>query len=88
MVLLSCQHISKSTFYLNFFQVKVWFQNRRTKYKRTKSETDGGVSGDGQDPKSPFNDSKSESDISDVDDIDDVGDEYPAHAYPHAIQTC
>ncbi|XP_060582623.1 homeobox protein EMX2-like [Ruditapes philippinarum] len=64
-------------------QVKVWFQNRRTKYKRTKSEQDGGTSGDGQ-----FDESKSESDISDIDDIDDVGDEYSAHAYHHVIQTC
>ena len=68
--------------------MKVWFQNRRTKYKRTKSEGDCGGSGDGNDPKSPFNDSKSESDISDIDDIDDVGNEYPAQAYTHAIQTC
>lgn len=69
-----------------FFQVKVWFQNRRTKYKRTKSEQEGGTSGEGVDGR--LDDSKSESDISDVDDIDDVGDEYNAHAYHHVIQTC
>lgn len=63
-------------------QVKVWFQNRRTKYKRTKGEQDGGTSGDGAD------DHKSDSDISDIEDIDDVGDEYNAHAYHHVIQTC
>lgn len=67
-------------------QVKVWFQNRRTKYKRTKSEQEGGTSGDSHDGR--LDDSKSESDISDVDDIDDVGDEYSAHAYHHVIQTC
>ncbi|XP_045188950.2 homeobox protein EMX2-like [Mercenaria mercenaria] len=67
-------------------QVKVWFQNRRTKYKRTKSEQEGGTSGEGHDGR--YDDSKSESDISDVDDIDDVGDEYSAHAYHHMIQTC
>jgi len=66
-------------------QVKVWFQNRRTKYKRTKSE-EGGVSSD--DPRSPLDESKSESDISDCDEIDDVGDEYPAHAYQHILQSC
>ncbi|XP_052773458.1 homeobox protein EMX2-like [Mya arenaria] len=64
-------------------QVKVWFQNRRTKYKRTKSEEGGS-----DEPRSPLNDSKSESDMSDCDEIDDVGDEYPAHAYQHVIQSC
>ncbi|KAH3786573.1 homeobox protein Nkx-3.1-like [Dreissena polymorpha] len=67
-------------------QVKVWFQNRRTKYKRSKGEHDG--SGSGDDRKSPFNDSKDESDVSDSDEIDDVGDEYPMDTYQHAIQTC
>lgn len=64
----------------------MWFQNRRTKYKRTKSELEGGPSSDGHDGR--YDDSKSESDISDEDDIDDVGAEYTTHAYHHVIQTC
>ena len=30
-------------------QVKVWFQNRRTKFKRTKSDEDGSASGERND---------------------------------------
>ena len=70
------------------FQVKVWFQNRRTKYKRTKAEQDGGP-GERGEASSPCHESNEESDISDIDDIDDVGNEYcNPHAYPTPIQTC
>ncbi|KAL4231546.1 Homeobox protein emx2 [Mactra antiquata] len=65
-------------------QVKVWFQNRRTKYKRTKTEEGG--SADDHDGR--LDDSKSESDISDIDDIEEVDDDFSAHAYHHVIQSC
>lgn len=77
-------HILSFHDFFLYFQVKVWFQNRRTKYKRTKTEEGGS----NDDPDGRLDDSKSESDISDIDDIDDVEDDYSAHAYHHVIQSC
>ncbi|KAK3585495.1 hypothetical protein CHS0354_003345 [Potamilus streckersoni] len=62
-------------------QVKVWFQNRRTKHKRTNTEEESGNSSQGQSrdldlDASNANDSNEESDISDIDDMYDESDNY------------
>ncbi|KAK3585499.1 hypothetical protein CHS0354_003352 [Potamilus streckersoni] len=61
-------------------QVKVWFQNRRTKNKRTKTEEESGCPPQGHSREHDTddlhrNDSNEESDISDINDADDSSNE-------------
>ena len=74
-------------------QVKVWFQNRRTKHKRMKAEEEGGEPtsrDDGQEMTSPYSESHEESDISDIDDYEEA-DRYHSHSshmYQQQLQSC
>lgn len=77
-------------------QVKVWFQNRRTKHKRMKAEEDGTEStsrdNGGQEMTSPYPESHEDSDISDIDEYDDHhGDHdnfHNPHLYQQQLQSC
>ena len=54
-----------------FLQVKVWFQNRRTKFKRTKSDEDGSGCGEKNDSLDDVIDEDDDIDVTDSE-LDDL----------------
>ena len=64
-------------------QVKVWFQNRRTKHKRQKQEEEQCNSKDSTDSKRESNDDEEEISEDDQSDDDDDDDEQQNHSFNH-----